>query len=907
MRGSQKETLLEERVELQDTAKPQLIEVAQSSLTAFAAIAGAAEAELDGGHRINVGSRNTFTESKAAHFVSRYNQARLATLNALTRQPAIARVKARKDDGSLITLFITRTSPPSIKLTDAMMASYGAPVGAAAERHAGEDFEYSTQKGTVRLEIIEVAKLFPVRDGKGWDSKNSIVESESYKTVTITSLREFLEDVAPPDELDVLEAMLTEDRKKGLIIEGVKRNVISKMGLRDQPILDRVQGEIFRLPLDKRLLLLGAPGTGKTTTLIRRLGQKLETENLDEREKEIVAALGQQAGTHKQSWLMFTPTDLLKQYIKEAFNREQIPAPDDRIVTWTDYRRELARSRLGILQTATARGRFVLKDPADFLAADAIENQIEWFEDFSRWQADYYWNEASDSARDLAAGGGRNLSAVARQLEAIYRSRGGTSVAETFIAIVGAASGIRTVIDDIKKAADGQIRKALNTTVTRDRAFLDSFGAFLKTLADDPDEADDQDTEDEEEQRSTRVGREAAVNAYMQAVRSACRSLATGRTPSATSRTGRIVQWLGDRMLSKDECLEIGRNVRMQETLRRHLNPIQRYVNDIPLRYGQFRRVRQAEGRWYRSETNFGRNIGPFELDAVLLAMLRTTGTILRDRRAMGEIDSPTFATLRRIKDLYKNQIMVDEVSDFSPLQLACMGALTEPRVNSFFACGDFNQRITEFGLKSQAELAPFFPDIDIRTVEITYRHTRQLSEFAKAIVAATSRSGTTFALPENVNSEGFKPVIGRNLADAAATAEWLARRIFEIEKTSEVLPSIAVLLNSEEAVQPFAEQLSKTLEPQNLRAVACPEGRVIGQENDVRVFDVQHIKGLEFEAVFFVGVDELAVQRPMLFDKYLYVGATRAATYLGLTCSGRSMPGIIEDMADQFGDSWQA
>lgn len=134
-----------------------------------------------------------------------------------------------------------------------------------------------------------------------------------------------------------------------------------------------------------------------------------------------------------------------------------------------------------------------------------------------------------------------------------------------------------------------------------------------------------------------------------------------------------------------------------------------------------------------------------------------------------------------------------------------CMGALTEPRLNSFFACGDFNQRITEFGITSKADIAPFFPDIDIRTVEITYRHTRQLSEFAKAIIAATSRSGTTVALPENVNNEGFKPVIGRNLAGAPVTAEWLARRIFEIEKTSETLPSIAVLVNSEEAAPLFS------------------------------------------------------------------------------------------------------
>jgi len=64
--------------------------------------------------------------------------------------------------------------------------------------------------------------------------------------------------------------------------------------------------------------------------------------------------------------------------------------------------------------------------------------------------------------------------------------------------------------------------------------------------------------------------------------------------------------------------------------------------------------------------------------------------------------------------------------------------------------------------------------------------------------------------------------------------------------------------------------------------------GQTVGQDNDVRVFDVQHIKGLEFEAVFFVDVDELAERLPTLFDRYLYVGATRAATYLGLTCAGR-------------------
>ena len=67
----------------------------------------------------------------------------------------------------------------------------------------------------------------------------------------------------------------------------------------------------------------------------------------------------------------------------------------------------------------------------------------------------------------------------------------------------------------------------------------------------------------------------------------------------------------------------------------------------------------------------------------------------------------------------------------------------------------------------------------------------------------------------------------------------------------------------------------------------------------------IQHIKGLEFEAVFFIGIDQLAELHPALFDKYLYVGTTRAATYLGVTCEG-SLPSAIESLRAHFRQDWQ-
>lgn len=111
--------------------------------------------------------------------------------------------------------------------------------------------------------------------------------------------------------------------------------------------------------------------------------------------------------------------------------------------------------------------------------------------------------------------------------------------------------------------------------------------------------------------------------------------------------------------------------------------------------------------------------------------------------------------------------------------------------------------------------------------------------------------------------------------------------------------------MNSEEEIRPIATALGDVLMEQNIRVIPCPDGQVRGQDSAVRVLNVHHIKGLEFEAVFFIGVDRLAERLPSLFDKYLYVGATRAATYLGITCEGQ-LPAIMSRLENLFEQSWK-
>jgi DNA helicase IV len=278
---------------------------------------------------------------------------------------------------------------------------------------------------------------------------------------------------------------------------------------------------------------------------------------------------------------------------------------------------------------------------------------------------------------------------------------------------------------------------------------------------------------------------------------------------------------------------------------------------------------------------------------------------LLKERFIQQKLDQGGYNQLSLINETFKNQVLVDEATDFSPIQLANMEALTTLSIGSFFACGDFNQRITEIGTKSASQLAWISPKLLTESINIVYRQSELLNNFTKELL--TEMDGDieySGELPKNSNHKGVMPVILENASDNPQIVSWLKDRITEVEQEVDVLPSIAILVNHENEVKPLADALTEELEDFNIRAVACSDGQSLGEGNDVRVFDVQHIKGLEFEAVFFVGADLLAENIPELFDKYLYVGATRAATFFGITCHNTA-PKLINNLRSSFQENW--
>ena len=432
---------------------------------------------------------------------------------------------------------------------------------------------------------------------------------------------------------------------------------------------------------------------------------------------------------------MFTPTKLLKEYVQEAFAHEGIPSSDKNITTWENHRRVLARSEFNVLRRSDGKGVFVLKEITSLLP-EAIENPCSWFMDFYEWQQNHFLTGLRDAARSLHTSKIKPFQRLAGRLDSILaRTRGG-ELSSILKALATETPNIQNLIARMKKETDEEIDGTLHLQLNRDRGFLRDLAEHMKSVdtSDDDDEVGADEEDDDTVSTGTASPLIAARDSYRRAVRAQARAAASGRAVRGKSR--KVADWIGERTLSGEDRIRVGQNLRAQTAARRFSNPAKRYLDRMASRYSAFRQLRERDDQWYRKDGYRSRDIHPLEIDVVLLAILRTVGDLARTR---GSVESH----LESVLGIYRNQIVVDEATDFSPIQLACMSALAHPRIRSFFACGDFNQRLTTWGTRLADDLKWACPGLEIKEINVSYRQTKQLNELTCAIMQAAGTGST--------------------------------------------------------------------------------------------------------------------------------------------------------------------
>jgi DNA helicase-2/ATP-dependent DNA helicase PcrA len=257
-------------------------------------------------------------------------------------------------------------------------------------------------------------------------------------------------------------------------------------------------------------------------------------------------------------------------------------------------------------------------------------------------------------------------------------------------------------------------------------------------------------------------------------------------------------------------------------------------------------------------------------------------------QRQRGRLPAPAAGKDAGKAVLAYEHLMIDEVQDFSPLELAVLLDATSAQ-RSVTLAGDTAQAIApEHGFTSWTELLDFLSIAHERVepLRVSYRSTREIVDVAEHVL------GPLMGDVRPVAPRAGAPVESFPFAAAGECAEFLSHALKELVR-NEPDASVALLARHPEQARLAYEALAHAEVPA-LRLVADQDFSFAA---GIDVTDVRQSKGLEFDIVILLDVNDASYPTSDDARRLLHVAMTRAAHQLWITYVGAPSPLLPDNL----------
>ena len=713
-----------------------------------------------------------------------------------------------------------------------------------------------------------------------------------------------------------------EEEKRILTLQQEEMNNLTRFirqqgKLRFNPILDPVQNRIKTQNLfnDVTIVIDGGPGTGKTTTMIQRLKYLTDWDAIEEDFIEGTNRYGLSAAQRDslktaidqdRDWVFFSPSELLKEYLKEAMDKEGLTKIGTKVWSWDEYRKRIIREQYQLVGSSSDNTPFVMARSNEQLIynSDVIITFNEYL--LSQWKniierlpklpedvQKYRWVNIARIIQERLGNTGnfslqqfiqlfysleQTYSADCRELLAENRNRVKTISEELFAYL----------LDDEERYR--QMTELVERNVSQEQ-----------TDEDDEDDIENEQMEVDEEETSIKISR---------LLRQWFKRYCYAQLNSEIKLTARQekVSHIVLPILKEDHYSQINRvgELALFEQFAKYTRGITSNIfGGFAAKYKKFRRLayaKQSSG-WNLAllKELLQRREGK-ELHAQEQALLiGTINNIVKEILKIVKV-SINHVFVDAYREVCRPIIGIDEITDFCECDIYAMESLLNNEYNSLTLSGDLMQRLTTSGITSWDNVKPLVKNIKVVEMKTSYRQSTKLLKVAKDLYLDTIGQEPNYVAYMK-STKVPKPIayISSNERDKI---EWIEKRISEVYKAyGKQLPSIAIFLNSKDDIPRFVRELEDTdfAIDNGIGVIDGSAGNVLGTKNQIRVYPIDVVKGMEFDVVFFHNIDKNSSESDMV-KRYIYVGVSRAAFFLGITLEEET-PDITKYFA--VGEKW--